>query len=74
MKFILWMISIFLMGIGLCFAVIYLNLLSFGMGWGYYFKYITHNKECMMFLIGLLLMIFINKGGSLLVWLRNKIK
>lgn len=62
------------MGIGLCFMAIYLNFLSFGLGWSYYFKYIIHNKECMMFFVGLLMMIFINKGGELLDWVRNKIK
>lgn len=58
-KIILYIISIFLISYGITFMMIYLNLFSFGYSLFEYLEFIFTNFYCLLFFIGLFLLIIL---------------
>lgn len=56
-KIILILISILMLSLSLFFIIIYLNLLTFGYSFFDYVHFISRRLECMMFLIGILILV-----------------
>ena len=64
MKYILLILGIILSSLGLSYIIIYLNLLVMGYTFLDYLKYIFLKIECISFIIGYTLLIFLLKKGK----------
>lgn len=77
-KIILILISIFMLSFSLFFLIIYLNLLTFGYSFFDYVHFISRRLECMMFFIGILILIYCFKRkenkNALLLRLFSKLR
>lgn len=56
-RFFLFLLGLSLMVIGFTFMIIYLNLLSFGYSIGEYLVYIMTRIECIIVIVGLIMVI-----------------
>lgn len=59
MRYILFLISFFMMSFGLTLIIIYINLFSFGYNIYEYLEFIFTNLECLCFFVGLIIMLFL---------------
>ena len=63
-KYILFLLGVILVSSSLVFIIIYLNLLNMGYSFLDYVNFIIRRLECLNLIIGLILLIIINKQGK----------
>lgn len=58
-RFLLGIFGFFLMVVGFCYLIIYINLFSFGYTFDEYFSYLVTRYECWLLIIGIIIEIIV---------------